>query len=57
MGKIRGMKGNKLDLHDELEYLPAKEAAKIKKGLKKAAKKINPNKHIYFNEEWNNKNQ
>lgn len=45
-----------LDLDDDLDYVPAKEAAKIKRGLKKMAKKVTPRKHIYFNEEWNNNN-
>ena len=46
-------KGVTIELDDDLDHIPAKEAAKIKKGLKKAAKKNNKNKHIFFNEEWN----
>ncbi|MGK2864872.1 MAG: hypothetical protein ACSLE0_23270 [Chitinophagaceae bacterium] len=51
----KGIKPAAIELDDNLEYLPAKEAAKIKRGLKKQIKKGNK-KHIYFNEEWDNKN-
>jgi hypothetical protein len=37
-------------IEDDLDGLPAKEVAKIKK----KAKKITKRKHVYFNEEWNN---
>jgi hypothetical protein len=40
-------------IRDELIDLSANDVAKIRKGLKKAAKKIKKNKHIYFNDEWN----
>ena len=50
----KGIKPDAIELDDDLMYIPAKEAAKIKKGLKKQAKK-GKEKHIYFNEEWNNR--
>lgn len=49
----KGIKPDAIELDDDLEYLPAKESAKIKRGLKKVAKKTTPKKHVYFNEEWN----
>ena len=51
----KGIKPDAIELDDDLEGLPSKESAKIKKGLKKLAKKTNPKKHVYFNEEWNDK--
>jgi hypothetical protein len=51
----KGIKPDAIELDDDLEHLPSREAAKIKKGLKKQAKK-GKKKHIYFNEEWNEKN-
>jgi len=60
MGKRKnlkiGTKPNDVYLGEDLDHMSAKDAAHIKRSLRKAAKKVKK-KHIYFNDEWNNKDQ